>query len=94
MDHLGRLPGRAGPGYDTTYNGGSDAFVVKLDAAGTGLLYAAFLGGSRDDWSEGIAVDAAGQAYIPGYTASPDFPAAFGPGYDTAYNGGAGRVRR
>ena len=83
------FPAARGPGYDATYNGGSDAFVAKLDATGTGLLYAAFLGGSRDDWSEGIAVDAAGQAYIPGYTASPDFPADFGPGYDTAYNGGA-----
>ncbi len=43
------FPASLGPGYDTSYNGGSvDAFVVKLDAAGTALRYATFLGGS--DW--------------------------------------------
>ena len=61
------FPASGGPGYDTTYNGGNtDAFVVKLDAAGTGLLYATFLGGSDSDWGRGIAVDGAGQAYVTG----------------------------
>jgi hypothetical protein len=83
------FPANLGPGYDTTYNGGShDAFVVKLDAAGTALLYATFLGGGAGDGGYPIAVDAAGQAYIAGFTYSPDFPAALGPGYDTTYNGG------
>ena len=66
------FPASLGPGYDTTYNGGTyDAFVVKLDAAGTGLLYATFLGGSGDDVGDGIAVDSAGQAYVAGYTTQP-----------------------
>ncbi len=88
------FPASLGPGYDTSYNGGTcaptpcpDAFVVKLDAAGTALLYATFLGGSDDDWGTGIAVDGAGQAYVTGTTLSADFPASLGPGYDTSFNG-------
>ena len=83
------FPASLGPGYDTSYNGGyhGDAFVIKLDAAGTALRYATFLGGSGDDWGSGIAVDGAGQAYITGTTYSADFPASLGPGYDTSFNG-------
>ena len=43
------FPASLGPGYDTSFNGGGDAFVVKLDAAGTALRYATFLGGSSSD---------------------------------------------
>ena len=78
------FPAVFGPGYDTTYNGGYDSFVVKLDPAGTGLRYATFLGGSAVDMGRGITVDGAGQVYITGATGSPDFPAALGPGYDTS----------
>ncbi len=83
------FPASLGPGYDTSLQRRlCDAFVVKLDAAGTGLLYATFLGGSGYDWGYGIAVDGAGQAYVTGGTESADFPASLGPGYDTSYNGG------
>jgi len=79
-----------GPGYDTNYHGGgNDAFVVKLNAAGAGLLYATFLGGSRLDAGYGIAIDRAGQAYVTGQTHSADFPASLGPGLDTSHNGDA-----
>ena len=81
------FPASLGPGYDTSFNGYGDAFVVKLDAAGTALRYATFLGGSADDWGNGIAVDGAGQAYVTGQTGSADFPASLGPGYDTSFNG-------
>ncbi len=85
--NTGSLDFPAGPGYDASYNGGyDDAFVAKLNAAGTGLVYATFLGGSGGDHGEGIAVDGAGCAYVTGYTTSADFPV--GPGYDTSYNGG------
>ena len=40
------------------------------------LVYSTFLGGSVDDWACGIAVDSSGCAYVTGYTASSDFPAA------------------
>src|SRR5881628_2892634 len=55
-------------------NGGaSDAFVTKLNAAGSALLYSTYLGGSSDDGGNGIAVDAAGNAYVTGSTFSTDF---------------------
>ena len=72
-------------GPDTSYNGYGDAFVAKVNPDGTALVYAGFLGGSESDWSEGIAVDSSGNAYITGYTYSSDFPAVVGP--DTSYNG-------
>ena len=50
-------------------------FVTKLDASGTAMVYSTFLGGTSGyDWSGGIAVDAAGIAYITGGTQSADFP--------------------
>ncbi len=58
----------------TTAQGGGDAFVAKLNAAGTQLVYATYLGGSGNDVGTGIAVDAAGSAYVTGSTSSGDFP--------------------
>jgi uncharacterized protein (TIGR03437 family) len=55
--------------------GGGDIFVTKINAAGTAILYSAYFGGSNSDVSYGIAVDAVGQAYVTGATASSDFPA-------------------
>ena len=81
------FPAAGGPGYDTSHNGEDDAFVVKLDPTGTGLAYATFLGGSREDDGWDIAVDGSGNAYVTGRTNSSDFPAAGGPGYDTSHNG-------
>jgi hypothetical protein len=54
--------------------GGTDVFVAKLNAAGTGLAYCTYLGGDGDDLAYGIAVDAAGAAYVTGVTASQNFP--------------------
>jgi hypothetical protein len=64
--------------FDTTYNGGDDAFVTKLNALGTGLLYSTYLGGSNFDEGLGIAVDGAGNAYVTGDTGSADFPTTAG----------------
>ena len=70
------------------YGGGlSDAFVTKLNAAGSALLYSTYLGGSgsgdNGDSGNGIAVDSSGNAYVTGYTDSGDFPTvnAFQPVY-------------
>jgi hypothetical protein len=57
-----------------TFGGERDAFVTKLATAGNALLYSTFLGGSYDDFGQGIAVDGAGNAYVGGYTFSTDFP--------------------
>jgi len=71
--------------FQTTYGGG-DAFVTKLNATGTALVYSTYLGGSRGDGGFGIAVDAAGSAYVTGATTSIDFPTA-NP-LQAAYGGG------
>ncbi len=51
-----------------------DTFVTKLNTAGNALVYSTYLGGSSFDNGEGIAVDAAGNAYVTGDTESTDFP--------------------
>jgi uncharacterized repeat protein (TIGR01451 family) len=51
-----------------------DAFVVKLNVTGSGLVYATYLGGSHNDSGYGIAVDGEGAAYVTGDTLSFDFP--------------------
>ncbi|HEX5432074.1 MAG TPA: SBBP repeat-containing protein, partial [Bryobacteraceae bacterium] len=56
--------------------GGVDAFIMKLNATGSGLLYATYIGGRSDDRAAAIAVDGSGQAYVTGSTASSNFPLA------------------
>ena len=64
-----------GPGIQGSYGGGaSDAFVTKINAAGTAILYSSYMGGSGTDVGLGIAVDAAGNAYVTGNTNSSNFP--------------------
>jgi hypothetical protein len=74
---------------------GGTAFVAKLNAVGTGLLYATYLGGSGQygDQGNGIAVDSGGNAYVCGSTSSPNFPTTPGalpparlPSYKTVFN--------
>ena len=62
-------PNHGGP--DDFYR---DAFVSKLSADGSTLLYSTYLGGKFEDVGYGIAVDALGDAYVTGSTESPDFP--------------------
>jgi len=54
--------------------GRTDAFVAKLDPTGSSLIYATYLGGGGDDLPIGIAIDAAGDAYVGGFTCSPNLP--------------------
>lgn len=74
-------PAKSGPGNF------ADAFVAKFTPQGDALIYATYLGGQAWEEAHGIAVDAAGNAYIAGMTSSDDFPAsddavqpAIGPG--------------
>src|SRR5208337_4190756 len=50
------------------------AFVAELNSAGSALVYSTYLGGTGGDYGYGIAVDAAGNAYVTGETESTDFP--------------------
>jgi hypothetical protein len=58
-----------------TYGAGFwDAFIFKLSADGSQAVYSTYLGGNGFDWGNAIAVDASGNAYVTGVTASSDFP--------------------
>ena len=74
--------------YDTTYNGALDAFITKLNASGSALVYSTYLGGPRDDETlfHSMAVNVLGEAYIAGYTYSSDFPTTLN-AYDQTHNG-------
>ncbi len=76
-------------GPDPSYNGGIDAFVTKVNAAGTGLVYSGFLGGTASDYGYGVAVDASGNAYITGYTQSTQTSFPLKATLDIIQNGGA-----
>jgi hypothetical protein len=58
------------------FAGIADAFVTKIAADGSALLYSTYLGGTDYNDGLGIAVDEAGRAYVTGYTAAADFPTA------------------
>ncbi len=65
-----------------------DAYVVKLSADGTSMVYGTFLGGSHNDLGLDIAVGSAANAYVTGWTLSNEFPTTPGV-FDTSYNGSA-----
>jgi len=81
----GTFPAKVGP--DLTFHGGEDAFVAKVNASGTALDYAGYLGGTGNDEGNSIAVDGAGNAYVTGVTSSSDFPVSGGLSH--TYGGGA-----
>jgi Beta-propeller repeat/HYDIN/CFA65/VesB-like, Ig-like domain len=69
--------------FQSAFGGGScgtsgtpcfDAFVAKLNATGSALVYSTYLGGRGNDIASGIRVDSLGAAYVVGSTSSPNFP--------------------
>ncbi len=64
--------------FQSAHGGGAnDVFVVQLNAMGSDLIYASYLGGNADDWmgwAGGIAVDDERNTFVAGYTESTDFP--------------------
>ncbi len=63
--------------FQTNFAGGGltgDAFVAKFDNQGSNLIYLTYLGGNADDAAYSLAVDGAGDAYVTGFTDSPNFP--------------------
>ena len=77
--------------FQASPGGQVDAFVMKLDASGR-VLYATYLGGRFNDLGMSIAADEQGNAYVTGFTESPDFPVTAGamqttpPGYKPGYS--------
>lgn len=83
------FPVAAGP--DLSFNGGScDAFVAKIAADGSSLVYCGYIGGDQVDMGNGIAVDSQGRACVTGSTNSEEstFPVVIGP--DLTFNGSGG----
>jgi hypothetical protein len=53
---------------------GWEAFVLKLNQAGSNLVYSTYISGTNTESPRNLAVDIEGNAYVVGYTNSPDFP--------------------
>lgn len=62
------------PAFNAGERSEGDAFVTKLNAGGTTLVYSTYLGGGGLETAYAIAVNAAGNAYVAGQTYSDDFP--------------------
>jgi hypothetical protein len=73
--------------FDRSHNGSVDAFVTKLNAKGSALIYSTYLGGAADDFGLGITVDKRGNVYVIGETDSADFPTTRG-AFERTHNGG------
>ncbi|CAN5259183.1 hypothetical protein BH18ACT4_BH18ACT4_02750 [soil metagenome] len=75
-------------GFDDSFNGASDAFVIKVEPDGSGFQWSTYLGGAGPDRGAAIALGPAGGIYIVGDTETSEatFPATVGP--DLTYNGG------
>jgi Beta-propeller repeat/Cep192 domain 4 len=63
-----------------------EAFVSKLNPAGTALVYSSYLGGTAASYGNGVALDSSENAYVAGWTTSKDFPVTPS-AYETAYAG-------
>jgi len=62
--------------YQGTYPGSFNAFLTKISADGSSLLYSTYLGGNGSDVPAGIAADNLGDVFVAGNTSSTNFPVA------------------
>ena len=70
--------------YDSTTNGGMDAFISKFDKTLTTLLYSTFIGGGSDEKANAVALDVNNSIFICGVTNSSNLPAS---GWKSDYSG-------
>jgi hypothetical protein len=68
------FPGSGGSSLQSAHGGGSDAFVTKINAAGTAVVYSTFLGSTGDEYAHALAIDGSGNVYVTGVTNSASFP--------------------
>lgn len=73
--------------FDNTLGGRQDAIVAKFNTNLSSLLYASYIGGSKNDAGNGLIVKNNMEVYVTGGTCSQDFPFASG-GYQGNYQGG------
>jgi len=68
------------PAITSAFQSPRKMFVAKLNSSGSGLVYAAYLGGTKygGDYPTGIAVNAHGEAYVTGIAGTIDFPVTAG----------------
>lgn len=78
-------PGWGVGGFDTTLSGASDGFVIKLNPAGS-HLWTTYLGGADSDNGKDIALDAADNIFVTGWTFSTNWISG---GFDVSHNGSA-----
>ena len=67
-----------GNGFQPVYQGGRDAFLLRLDLAGKNIEYGTFLGGSGIDYAYRMVVEAPGRVALAGFTLSDNFPVKIG----------------
>ena len=67
-----------GNAFQRSYAGGGDAFVARVSADGSTLVYSTLLGGTGNDGGRAVAVDNQGYAYVSGFTQSTGFPTTSG----------------
>ncbi len=72
--------------FDISHNGGPDAFVTKVSADGSSLVYSTFLGGNSIEQAQGVALDSLGRPVVVGRTNGGTFPTTPG-AFDTTFNG-------
>jgi len=83
----GKFPTTVGTFQTAFGGGGSDAFLLKLNSAGSGLVYSTYLGGTTSDGAASLALDKDGNVYVTGSTEG-DFPTTPG-AFQETYGGGA-----
>lgn len=77
-----------GGAIDRSYNGGTDAAILRISVDDSRLEYGTYLGGSRDDHGRDIALSSlSGEIFVGGYTASENFPTSAS-AYSRSFNGG------
>ncbi|HEY6141509.1 MAG TPA: SBBP repeat-containing protein, partial [Thermoanaerobaculia bacterium] len=81
-------PGVGGGSLQSSNAGSNDVALTEINAAGTAISYATFLGGSGYDYLTGLVLDGSGNIYAAGYTDSTSFPGVTGSSIQPS-NGGS-----